>query len=133
MLTAFTCSGRAGYAQSGTAALAAPPIPSKGRDMIKHIVMWTLKDEAEGKSKAENLNTMKALLEELPSKVPGVVELEVATSGLFESVPPTDIALYTVFKSKEDLKAYAVHPEHQSVVAFVKSVAAERRVIDYEV
>lgn len=101
--------------------------------MIKHIVMWTLKDEAEGKSKAENLKTMRALLEELPSKVPGVVELEVATSGLFESVPPTDIALYTVFKSKEDLKAYAGHPDHQKVVAFIKSVAAERRVIDYEV
>lgn len=101
--------------------------------MIKHIVMWTLKDEAGGKTKAENLKTMQALLEALPSKVPGVVELEVAASGLFESVPPTDIALYTVFKSKEDLKAYAVHPEHQLVVEFIKSVVAERRVIDYEV
>uniref|UniRef100_A0A7C4AGQ0 Dabb family protein n=1 Tax=Fundidesulfovibrio putealis TaxID=270496 RepID=A0A7C4AGQ0_9BACT len=100
--------------------------------MIKHIVMWTLKEEAGGKTKAQNLETMKALLEELPSKVPGVVELEVAASGLFEAVPPTDIALYTVFKSKEDLKAYAVHPEHLKVVEFVKSVAAERRVIDYE-
>jgi hypothetical protein len=99
--------------------------------MIKHIVMWTLKDEAQGKSKAENLTTMKALLEALPAKVPGVVELEVATSGLFESVPATDIVLYTVFKTKEDLKAYAIHPEHLKVVEFVKSVVAERRVIDY--
>jgi len=101
--------------------------------MIKHIVMWNLKEEAEGKTKAENLATMKALLEALPAKVPGCVELEVATSGLFESVPPTDIALYTVFKTKEDLKAYAIHPEHQKVVAFIKAVASERRVIDYEV
>lgn len=101
--------------------------------MIKHIVMWTLKDEAGGKPKAENLAKMKALLEELPAKVPGVVELEVAVSGLFESVPPTDIVLYTVFKTKEDLKAYAVHPEHLKVVEFVKSVVAERRVIDYKV
>lgn len=100
--------------------------------MIKHIVMWTLKDEALGKVKAENLSKMKALLEELPSKVPGVVELEVATSGVFESVPQTDIVLYTAFKTKEDLKAYAVHPEHLKVVEFVKSVVAERRVIDYE-
>ncbi len=101
--------------------------------MIKHIVMWTLKDQAGGKSKTENLATMKALLEQLPAKVPGVVELEVATSGLFESIPATDIVLYTVFKTKQDLKAYAVHPEHLKVVEFVKSVVAERRVLDYEV
>uniref|UniRef100_A0A7C3W974 Dabb family protein n=1 Tax=Fundidesulfovibrio putealis TaxID=270496 RepID=A0A7C3W974_9BACT len=99
--------------------------------MIKHIVMWTLKDQAEGKTKAENLETMKALLEELPAKVPGVIDLEVATSGIFESVPATDIVLYTTFASKEALAAYAVHPEHLKVVAFVKSVVAERRVIDY--
>jgi len=101
--------------------------------MIKHIVMWTLKDQALGKSKAENLAAMKALLEELPAKIPGVVALEVATTGLFESVPATEIALYTVFKTREDLMAYAVHPEHLKVGEFVKAVAAERRVIDYEV
>lgn len=102
--------------------------------MIKHIVMWTLKDEALGKTKSENRAAMKAMLESLPAKIPGLaVELEAVTDGLFESVPATDIALYTVFRSKEDLKAYAVHPEHQKVVEFIKSVAAERRVIDYEV
>ena len=102
--------------------------------MIKHIVMWTLKDQAEGRSKAENLALMKSMLEGLPAKIPGLaVELEAVTGGIFESVPPTDIALYSTFASKEDLKAYAVHPEHMKVVAFIKSVAAERRVIDYEV
>ena len=100
--------------------------------MIKHIVMWTLKDQAEGKSKAENLAIMKARLEALPGLVPGVLELEVSTSP-FASVPPTDIVLYTVFARKEDLAAYAVHPEHLKVVDFVKAVVAERRVIDYEV
>ncbi len=100
--------------------------------MIKHIVMWTLKDQAEGHSKAENLVTMKALLEALPSLVPGVVELEVAVNP-FAAIPATDIVLYTVFASKEDLKAYAVHPEHVKVGAFIMAVAAERRVIDYEI
>ncbi|GFK92859.1 hypothetical protein NNJEOMEG_00687 [Fundidesulfovibrio magnetotacticus] len=100
--------------------------------MIKHIVMWTLKDEAEGRTKAENAKKMKELLEALPGKVPGVIDLEVALGGIFDAVPATDIALYTTFASKEDLKTYAVHPEHQAVVAFIKSVAAERRVLDYE-
>lgn len=102
--------------------------------MIKHIVMWTLKDEALGKTKAENAEAMKAMLKELPAKIPGlVVELEAVSGELFESVPKTDVALYTSFKTKEDLKAYATHPEHLKVVEFIKSVAAERRVIDYEV
>ena len=99
--------------------------------MIKHIVMWTLKDQAEGRAKAENLVAMKALLEALPSLVPGVLELEVAVNP-YGAVPPLDIVLYTVFAGKEDLQAYAVHPEHLKVVDFVKAVAAERRVIDYE-
>jgi len=102
--------------------------------MIKHIVMWTLKDEAGGKTKAENAATMKALLNGLPGKIPGLaVELEAVTGELFESVPATDIALYTTFKTKEDLKTYAVHPEHLKVVEFIKTVVAERRVIDYEI
>lgn len=101
--------------------------------MIKHIVMWTVKDEAGGKSKAENLARMKALLEDLPAKIPFVEDLEVATTGVFEAVPATDVILYTSFLTKEDLKAYAVHPEHLKVVEFIKTVAAERRVIDYEV
>lgn len=100
--------------------------------MIRHIVMWTLKDQAEGKSKAENIALMKAKLEALPGVVPGVLELEVGTDP-FEAVPATDIVLCTKFASKEDLAAYAVHPEHLKVVAFVKAVVAERRVIDYEI
>ena len=101
--------------------------------MIKHIVMFTLKDEALGKTKAEHLAAMKAMLEELPSKVPGVVELETATTGVFQSIPETDIVLYTAFKTREDLDFYATHPEHLKVLAFIKAVIAERRVVDYEV
>jgi hypothetical protein len=110
----------------------APAYQPEGRPMIKHIVMFTLKDEALGKAKDENLAAMKAMLEELPAKIPGVVDLEVATTGIFESVPATDIILYTAFRTREDLHAYAIHPEHLKVVAFIKTVAAERRVVDYE-
>ncbi|MFP5259439.1 MAG: Dabb family protein [Acidobacteriota bacterium] len=101
--------------------------------MIKHIVMWSLKDQAEGRDKAANAAEMKARLLALPAKLPQVVEMEVAVGGeLFASVPPTDVVLYTTFRSKEELQAYAGHPLHLEVVEFIKKVVAERRVVDYE-
>ncbi|WP_300154829.1 Dabb family protein [Solidesulfovibrio sp.] len=101
--------------------------------MITHIVMWTLKDAAEGRDKAANAAEMQARLLALPAKVPLVVDMQVAVGGaIFASVPPTDIVLYTTFRSKEDLQAYAVHPLHVEVVEFIKKVVSERRVVDFE-
>lgn len=98
--------------------------------MIGHIVMWKLKEMAEGKSAAENAATMKKMLEALPPVVPMVRNLQVSTD-IFASLPETDVVLYTVFDSKEDLQAYQIHPEHQKCVAFISAVVAERRVVDY--
>lgn len=100
--------------------------------MIKHIVMWTLKDSAEGADKAANAAKMKALLTALPGLIPVIRELEVGTD-VFAATPACDIVLYTSFDSRADLDAYQVHPEHQKVVGFVKQVVASRSVVDYEV
>lgn len=99
--------------------------------MLKHIVMWVLKDEAEGATKAENAQKMKDMLEGLVGKVPGPVELEVGIN-IDPEGGVSDVALYTIFKDVEGLKGYAVHPEHLKVVDFIKKVAAERRCVDYE-
>jgi len=100
--------------------------------MIKHIVMWTLKDEAEGVGKAANAQKMKQLLTALKPLIPVLRELEVGTD-VFAATPACDVILYTAFDTRADLDAYQVHPEHQRVVAFVKQVAASRSVVDYEV
>lgn len=100
--------------------------------MIKHIVFWKLKEEAKGQSKAENLIQMKSLLESLVAKVPGILALEVG-SNVYSGDMCADLALYTEFATLADLDAYQVHPEHLEVVAFVKEVVCERRVMDYEV
>jgi hypothetical protein len=98
--------------------------------MIKHIVMWTLKTDSDVGTPAEIAGMMKQKLEGLKGKIPEIREIEVGVE-VFESVPQTDVVLYSVFDSKDDLKTYATHPLHLEVVEFVKSVAAERRVIDY--
>ena len=102
--------------------------------MVRHIVMWTLKEEAEGRDKAGNAAEMQARLLALPAKLPQVRELEVAVGeAVFAAVPPADVVLYSTFDSREDLQAYAGHPLHLEVVEFIKKVVAERRVVDIDV
>lgn len=100
--------------------------------MIKHIVMWTLKDSAEGADRAANAKKMKDMLEALPGLIPCLKKIEVGID-VFAASPACDVILYSEFATRADLDAYQVHPEHQKVVGFVKQVVASRSVVDYEI
>ncbi len=101
--------------------------------MIKHVVLWKLKNVAEGKTKAENAEVMKKLLEDLPNKIKELERVEVGIN-IFEGEEEAicDVVLTTQCKTEEDLKTYAAHPDHQKVVSFIKKVVTERRVVDYK-
>ena len=100
--------------------------------MIKHIVLWTFKESALGKTKQGNLKETKALLEGLKGKIKEVKHLDVGIN--FNPAPHAyDLALYSEFSSKEDLLTYTNHPEHQRVVEHLGRVRAQRIVVDYEV
>jgi hypothetical protein len=100
--------------------------------MIKHIVLWRLKEFAEGRSKQENARIVKAMLEDMRGKIPGMLKLEVGLD--FEgSESASDLSLFTEFESRDALDAYQTHPVHMKVKEFLPLVRSERRVIDYEV
>ncbi len=99
--------------------------------MIKHVVMWKLKDYAEGADKAENALRVKASLEGLNGKIKGLRVLEVGIN-INDTPAAHDIILYSEFESVEDLKAYQNHPEHLKAGGIVGKVAFERKVVDYE-
>jgi hypothetical protein len=100
--------------------------------MIKHIVMWKLKDNAEGGTKAENAKRIKRELEALKGVVKEIVDIEVGIN--FEpSSAAYDLVLYSVFKSREDLDSYQNNPDHLKVAKFIGSVREDRIVADYEV
>ena len=90
--------------------------------MIKHIVIWTMKEEATAEQKAE----MKNRLEALKGVVSELVELEV---GIDEG--NGTMSLTSAFASDEDLGVYQAHPAHQEVVAIVKPLVAGRIACDY--
>lgn len=99
--------------------------------MIKHIVLWRLKEKAEGRTLAENAREMKDRIENLKKLIPQIIELEVGLP--FETTPTSsDVALYSSFKNREDLDRYQNHPDHLKVVEFVKKITVERRAVDYE-
>ena len=100
--------------------------------MIKHIVMWRLKDTAAGATKEENALKLKERLEGL---VDVIDSLHVAEVGINynPSDAAFDVILYSEFDNKEGLESYQNHPEHLKIVDFVGEVRTDRAVVDYEV
>jgi hypothetical protein len=99
--------------------------------MIKHIVMWKLKDFAEGKSKIDNAKEIKVLLENLKGKIPGVKAIEVGLN-IEPSEQAYDVVLYSEFEDIDALNTYQKHPEHLKVAEFVGKVREARTVVDYQ-
>ncbi len=99
--------------------------------MIKHIVLWKLKNSAEGAGKDENAKKMKTALEALKAKIPQVRRIE-AGINMIPSDAAYDVALYSEFASEKDLDAYQKHPEHLKVADFIGKIRESRVVVDYK-
>lgn len=95
--------------------------------MVKHIILWTLKEEF---NTDEIKQEMKKSLEALVGVVPGLVELSVQIEKLPTS--NADVMLYSVLESEEALKGYAVHPAHvEAADTKVRPYTQTRSCIDY--
>ena len=81
--------------------------------MVKHIILWQLKDEFDEATKAEIKAGIKAGLESVQGKIPGLVDIKVQTEYLTSST--AEVMLDSTFESEEALKGYSVHPEHVKV------------------
>ena len=98
--------------------------------MLHHVVMWKFKDIAEGKTREENLDIVKAGLEALPPKIPFLKSIDVK-KDVTRGERNFDMMLTAVFETKEDLSAYVVHPDHKKVSSYVAKVASARGAVDY--
>ena len=99
--------------------------------MITHIVMWQLKDHAEGANKASNLARAQALLLSCAALMPGIRKFEVAVAqpGLECTY---DLLLNTQFDDAAALAAYQQHPQHVAIKPFMKAVVQARQCMDYQ-
>lgn len=98
--------------------------------MIRHIVFWKLKENAEGNSKGKNALLMKEKLESLNGKIEGLLSAQVNRNY---NPSGYDVCLVSTFTSKQALDFYQSHPLHVAVKSFVGSVTEDRAVTDCEI
>ena len=94
--------------------------------MVKHIVIYTLK---EGTDKTAAVELIRSVLEPLVGVIPGLTKMEIRPcyqGGM-------DYALYSEFESKEALANYADHPAHQAAKVHFWEMLNSRVCADYEV
>lgn len=101
-------------------------------NMIKHIILWQLKDEFTQEKKMKIKTEIKEGLEALAGKIPGLIEICVNTEPLDTS--NADIMLDSTFENQEALKGYAIHPEHVKIAdSKVRPFTKTRTCMDFEV
>ena len=93
--------------------------------MVKHIVLYTLK---EGVDKKEAVELISSVLVPLVGKIPGLLHMEIR-----RCFNGCDYALYSEFESRELLESYAVHPLHLEAKTHFHHFIEKRTAADYEV
>ena len=98
--------------------------------MVKHVILWNLKDEYSEEEKGEIKAGIKEGLEGLKGKIPGLLDICVNIHPLASS--NCDLMLDSSFEDEESLKGYAVHPAHVAVAdGKVRPFTKSRVCMDY--
>ena len=100
--------------------------------MLRHIVMWSFHDQAEGADKAANVEKARQALWGFKALVPGIRGFEVGTAqpGLDCTA---DLVLNMLLDDAQTLSTYQQHPEHAAIKPFMKAVVRQRQCMDFEV
>ncbi|MDE6434023.1 MAG: Dabb family protein [Lachnospiraceae bacterium] len=99
--------------------------------MVRHVILWKLKEELSGEEKLKVMKEIKENLEGLVGRVPGLNSVSVIITPLGSS--NADVMLDSVLESEEALKGYQTHPEHVTVAdTYVRPYTEVRMCMDYE-
>ena len=100
--------------------------------MIKHIVLFKLKEFENEDQKAVVRNKIKNALLALRDKIDELKYIEVGNHYQLNS-GAYDLCLITHFDSFAGLEAYQAHPDHIKVVDMLRPNLVSRALVDYEV
>ena len=101
--------------------------------MVKHIILWRLREDLSAEEKETVKRDIKAGLEGLAGRIPGLIYINVVIDGRLDS-SNADIMLDSMFEDEAALRAYAVHPEHVAVAdGKVRPYTIQRTCLDYEI
>lgn len=99
--------------------------------MIKHIVMFKLLPQAQGRTAAENAALALTMLEQFPAQIPTLQDFRAVVNAPEASADNCELALICTFADMDGLNAYQIHPVHKSFGAFISQVRASRACIDF--
>lgn len=98
--------------------------------MVKHIVMFKLKDSLSEKEKQEIAGSFKSAIEALPEKIDFIRYIHVGIN--INTSEKWDICLESTFDTLDDVKAYSVHPAHVAAARIIKEAKEDRACVDFE-
>ncbi len=103
--------------------------------MIRHVVMWKLKDEAEGASRKKNAEKMKLILEGLKINIEEIKNVEVGINIVKEENEDSafDVVLISDFETELDYTMYTRNVHYKKAMAFINSVTDKWFFVDYKV
>lgn len=100
--------------------------------MVKHVIIWNLKEGFSADEKKTILEGIKEGIESLNGKIPGLINISVSINPLPTS--NAELILDSSFESVEALQGYAVHPDHVEVAnTKVRPYVGTRACMDYEI
>jgi hypothetical protein len=99
-----------------------------GIKMIKHIVMWRLKEE----NKEKNALILQEKLMNLMGVIPEIIDMEVGIN-VNSADSCFDVVLSSLFVNMEELGKYQVNPLHREVAEYLKTIQLEKAFVDYEI
>lgn len=98
--------------------------------MVKHIVLFKLKETLSAEEKADVMNRFKSAIEALPAVIPSIRRIHVGLN--INPAEQWDICLDSEFDTMEEVKAYAAHPAHVAAAGILKDAKEGRACTDYE-
>lgn len=100
--------------------------------MIRHIVMWTIKETSQPREKLELMAELKSRLLLLKEEIPEIMDMKVNFNAMSAPANNYDIVLECEFSSWNHLETYQKHPAHVAVAEYVNNIRQNRAAIDYE-
>lgn len=98
--------------------------------MVRHIILWKLKESIPESEKPLCRAEAKRRLEGLAGKIPGLLSISVETVPLASS--NADMMLDSSFETEADLAAYQTNPLHVEAASYVRSVVETRLCLDFQ-
>ena len=98
--------------------------------MIRHIVMWKIKEDLTPFEKKQLMLEFRQNMHDISDILPGIHKIEVIINELDSS--NMDMMLISEFETKAVLDEYQQHPKHKSATKCLSNMVEIRSCVDYE-